>query len=96
MSDDITIKLCVCFVGKEAFYFKKPAPKLPVGVIWHEGMMIELVKGEEYLSIDGVVLNLDGTVCLDSMLELAGDGWGEMTKSSWWENRGWIPRNQHE
>jgi hypothetical protein len=97
MSDDITIKLCVTFVDQEAFYFKKPAPKLPPCVMWHEGVMLQLDEdGWEYLTIDGVVVNLDGTVYLDSQLDLPGGGWGDMAKTDWWESRGWVPRNQHE
>ncbi len=90
MSDKITIRL---HVHKEDgdFYFKKPAPKLPECLTWHENLMVELVKNEEWLIVDHVILNLDGSVDVVVLFKMPGSGWGAMAKSSWWESRGWIP-----
>ncbi len=96
MSENVTIKLTVIAFGKGVFYFKKPAPKLPSYLTWHEGVMLEIVKKRHWLIVDHVVLNLDGSVHVVVNFEMPGTGWGAMTESAWWENRGWKPCKQND
>jgi hypothetical protein len=91
MSEKVTVNLHVKMMQNGDFYFEKPAPKLPSCLTWHEGVMIEILKDEEWLIVDHVALNLDGSVSVFAEIEMPGAGWGPMTKSEWWEKRGWIP-----
>jgi hypothetical protein len=96
MSEKVTIVLHVNMMQNGDLYFEKPAPKLASCLTWHEGMMIEVARNRKWIHVDHVILNLDGSVTVVAELEISGSGWGAMTESAWWENRGWIPRKQHK
>jgi len=71
----------------------KVAPKLPLGVVWHDGLVIEDEAGG--LVVENVVLKMNGDVRVELSDMKFGGEWSNAEMLEWVKD-GWTPERIRE